>query len=246
LYVICLFIRDIYKPHEEYNKNIFRDFKGNKGFNILLFLGIVFWPFAFVCVLGLYIFKIVLNLFKFNEFEWSPLDNYADSFFSFMKANLLLNFSAGIITTLSMIAAFVGVYGCFIGAINYSIFTRIFLPAVIVVCIPFAVVLFLLQFINNIGLFYTSVYQQRKRPYGLKHGLYHFLKPVFILPVILSKCLTYFFIWLGKNDWKIGDTSDEIFITSMVYAGLLVFYGLVSIYTSKSNKTLFNDSSTTK
>jgi hypothetical protein len=220
LYVICLFIRDLYDPSENYGKSILKDTNISKA---LLFPSLAFWPLTLVLIIVYYVLKTLINLVKWKEGQWDWVETLSPVFFKFMKANLLLNFSAGIITTISMIAAFVGVYGCFIGAINYSIFTRFLLPAVIVICIPFAVVLFLLQFLNNIGLFYTSVYQKRKTSFGLKRGLYHFLQPMFILPVIFYKFLTYFVLWFGKYKWSIGDMSDELFITSMVYAG---FFGV--------------------
>ena len=220
LYVICLCIRDLYDPDENYGKSIFKDIAS--GYKILLFFSLFLWPLTLVLLIVYYILKTLINLVKWNETQVDWIEKLSPMFFKFMKANLLLNFSAGIITTISMIAAFVGVYGCFIGAINYSIFTRFFLPAIIVICIPFAIVLFLLQFLNNIGLFYTSVYQKRKTKNGLKRGLYHFLQPMFILPVISYKFLTYFLLWLGKYKWSWGDMSDELFITSMVYVGFFL------------------------
>lgn len=249
LYVICLCIRDLYDPDENYGKSIFATniFKNDgtkmNGPQIFIVGFLLFiWPITLVFLIVGYILKAVWNLFAFNEANWSRIDNFVSVLFQYIKANILLNFSAGIITTISMIAAFVGVYGCFIGAINYSIFTRFFLPAVIVICIPFAIVLFLLQFLNNIGLFYTSVYQNRKRSYGLKRGLYHFLQPIFIIPVILYKFFTYIIGWSYRDEKKF---SDELFITSMVYLGLLAFYAIVS-WRTRSQENYFNSHQTSK
>lgn len=121
----------------------------------------------------------------------------------YISGIILSLIAGGLITIISLIAAVFGAFGCALGAINYSFLTRLYLPITLVICIPIAVVLFIIQFIHNIILFYASIFKKRKAKYGLYYAFGHVIWNYipFVLAASGGYAILASFLEQGKLDW---------------------------------------------